>query len=169
MNIIFLDIDGPMIPARTYYKGDRPFDHQWCSFIYDPVAVGMINRLCEQFKAQVVFSTAHNENTIDIMQHQAKYNGLRNLHSDCQTPYPIICGDRYAAIKIWLADHLDETDEWIVIDDLNVYLEKQVVVDFEIGMTLDNFNQACFLFGEQGVDWTLTNLWNHNVLGRKSC
>lgn len=149
MNIIFQDIDGPLIPLRMYYGGSRPFNFQTGSFVYDPVAVGMLNNLCEKFNARVVFNSAHNENPHDRMKHQGTVNGLKYLHDDCKTDFNIlITQGRLASIEDWVERNTIQ-GKWIVIDDIVVDKPNQVLVDYNVGMTIDNYYRACHLFGEK--------------------
>ena len=145
MKIIFLDIDGPMIPLRMYYLGARIFDYDKGSFVYDPVAVGMINKLCEENNAKVVFNSAQGENPIEVMRHQGIVNGLKYLHEDCKTDFPKI-ENRYAAIIEWFKKNGD-VKNWIVIDDTIVYKPKQIIIDYDIGITMDNFIKANEMLG----------------------
>lgn len=148
MNIIFQDIDGPLIPLRMYFRGIRPFHHKFGSFIYDPVAVDMINYLCEKYNAQMVFNSAHNENSEEIMAHQAKVNGLLYLHPTIKTDFNIlVTKGRQNAIDDWLTKN--QCDQWIVIDDIRVNNNRQVMVNYSLGMTIENFYQACKLFGDK--------------------
>ncbi len=147
MRIIFQDIDGPLIPLRMYFSGNRPFANDPGSFVYDPVAVAMINHLCEQFGAKVVFNTAHNENPPEIMFKQGHFNGFKHLHDDIQTDYEtLISAGRHSSIKKWLEKH-PEVTEWIVIDDVLVYEPRQILVDYTLGMTLKDFHDSQRLFG----------------------
>lgn len=149
MNIIFLDIDGPLIPLRMYYRSDRMFDRNAGSFVYDPIAVDMINVLCDKFQAKVVFNSSHGENPQDIMRYQGTFNKLLYLHDDCATIFPK-CERRFDAIGEWFTRNpiTNPDDSWIVIDDIEVFLPRQVLVDLRIGLTMDNFYRACELFGE---------------------
>jgi hypothetical protein len=147
MKIIFLDVDGPMIPLRMYYLGSKMFDSNILSFTYDPVAVGMINTLCENNDAQVVFNSAHGASPIEVMRHQGTINGLKYLHEDCKTNYPDL-GSRYDAIDEWLINHENQgIEDWIVIDDTVVYKSKQILIDYKYGITMDNFIKASELLG----------------------
>ena len=149
MKIIFQDIDGPLIPFRMYYRGDRPFDTTKQSFVWDPIAVDMVNELCKKFDAKVVFNTAHGENPKEVLQHQAHQNGLLHVHDDCKTSYPFT-GNRYQAITEWLEKYPNvQKFDWIVIDDTQVCLSRQIKVDWEVGMTLENYRKACMLLGDE--------------------
>jgi hypothetical protein len=147
--IIFQDIDGPLIPFRMYYTGDRPFDPQQQSFIWDPVAVDMLNRLCEKFDAQIVFNTAHGENPREVLLHQAAYNRLKYIHPEVKTKYPFTA-NRYQAITEFLEIYPSiQKFDWIVIDDMQVCLSRQIKVDWEVGMTLENYKKSCLLLGDE--------------------
>lgn len=144
--IIFQDIDGPLIPFRLYFKGDRPlYQYSQGAFFYDPIAVLMLKELCEKCEAKVVFNTAHNENPAEIMKHQAVMNGMVDImHEDIQTNYckkefPDL--SRSDAIFRWLLNHPEVTD-WVVIDDMLVHPTRQARVDFNIGMTMDTYQLA---------------------------
>lgn len=140
--VIFQDIDGPFIPGRLYFNGHRPVrSTEPLAFFWDPVAVMMVNRICEKSNAKVVFNTAHNENPEEIMRYQAAQNGLAYLHKDCQTLYPRDEYSRMKAIEIWLRNH-PEINNWVCIDDMEVHPTNQVRVNFDIGMTLDDFNKS---------------------------
>lgn len=154
MRIIFLDIDGPLIPLRMYFNGNRPFNTEYGSFVYDPIAVAMIKTLASKFDAKVVFNSAHNENPAHIMLHQATFNGLKDvMHTDIITQFPHT-PDRLSAIETWLKEH-SEVTEWIVIDDMpvdssrNIAHSRQVPINYSLGMTMDSFQKACELFGEK--------------------
>ena len=109
MNIIFQDIDGPLIPLRMYFGGSRPFNLQAGSFVYDPVAVGMLNHLCEKFGARVVFNSAHNENPHDRMKHQGTVNGLKYLHDDCKTDYNILITKVFYSNSLFAVSYISST------------------------------------------------------------
>jgi hypothetical protein len=148
MNIIFQDIDGPLIPLRMYFGGNRPFNKQTGSFVYDPVAVAMINNLCEKFNAEIVYNSAHNENSVEVMRHQAKMNGLVHIHDTVKTNFTtLVTKSRHAAIEEWLSNN--KCNQWIVIDDIRVHNSRQVLVNYELGMTLTDYQKACTLFGEK--------------------
>lgn len=150
--IIFQDVDGPLIPLRMYFGGTRPFDKSTGSFIYDPIAVGMLVSLCQKFNAAVVFNTAHNENTDEIMMHQARYNHLASvMHPTAPcTDFIRKTHDRFGAIDDWLKLHPEiPPTQWVVIDDMPVHKTRQVKVDYTMGMTLANYQEVCELFGEK--------------------
>lgn len=150
MKIIFQDIDGPLIPHRMYFQGGRWYDPVAKSFFFDPIAVGMINSLCHQLGAKVVFNSAHNVNPKEIMHHQAKCNSLLFMHDDCTTTFATKTESRLGGIHDWLADH-PGVENWCVIDDMNVGTNRQVKVDYNIGMTIQNFAEAYRILS--GEEW----------------
>lgn len=147
MKIIFQDVDGPLIPGRLYYKKSARYNAELGAFVYDPVAVGMIRELCEQHDAKVVYNTAHNEESFDLMRYKARVNHMEDLlHDDCRTDFCLSAEDenpsRRAAIERWLARH-PEVTEWIVIDDeRNIHPTRQITIDFDLGITIANFLRA---------------------------
>lgn len=170
--IIFQDVDGPLIPLRMYFGGNRPFDVNAGSFIYDPVAVAMINHLCSQYGALMVYNSAHNENSPENMKHQATRNGLVHQHEDIKTNFDVLHDfGRHAAIKEWLSRHPEVTD-WIVIDDMPVYLPKQVHVNYSIGMTIEDFQRADYLLSGKepskiiGIGQKSSELANQQLKGK---
>jgi HAD domain in Swiss Army Knife RNA repair proteins len=145
--VIFQDIDGPLIPMRMYYRGNRPHNGQ--SFLYDPIAVDMLKVLCEKFDAKVVFNTLHNENPANIMLFQARTNNMLDfmLTQDPITSFADLQVGRLHAINQWLTRH-PEVTEWVVIDDADIDTDRLVQVDFHNGMTINTFVSVCEKFGE---------------------
>lgn len=134
-----------------YFHGGRWYDPVAKSFYFDPIAVGMINALCHQYDAKVVFNSAHNVNPQEIMHHQAKCNSLQHMHDDCTTIFPSQTTERIGGIHDWLDRHEGEVESWIVIDDMPVNTSKQVKVDYDVGMTIHNYAQAVELL--TGKPW----------------
>lgn len=152
MKIIFQDIDGPLIPHRMYFNGGRPFDQNRASFIWDPIAVQMVNKLTNKYDAKIVFSTAHGENPVEVLRHQAACNGLMNIHPDSKTNFPFT-DNKYRAITEWLDAHPNVGRlDWIVIDDQQVCLTHQVKVHWGVGLTLKNYKKACMLLAGDDVE-----------------
>ncbi len=147
MKIIFLDIDGPLIPLRMFFGGSRPYNYDARSFVYDPVAVGMINKLAETTGAQVVFNSAHCENTGEVMAHQARVNGLAHMHEKGKTDY-IFNRDltRESAMYNWM-QRFGRPEKWIVIDDCDMKLANQIVVNYDAGLSIHDFVKAHHLLG----------------------
>jgi hypothetical protein len=155
MKIIFLDVDGPLIPGRMYYESGStficdPLNDQKVSHRYDPIAVGMIKALCDATGAKVVFNSAHNGGGPASMKWQAKCNDLHEyLHeTEWTTQFPNGYGERINGIRGWLENH-PEVTTWIDIDDELVPTNRLVHVHFDIGMTIDNYRKALWLLTNQ--------------------
>ena len=137
--VIFLDIDGPMIPLRLYVRGDR-MRHPNGTFLFDPIGVWMINHLCQETDAQVVFNTAHCENPAEILHIQANTNAIERVHPEIKTKYMTSVNNRANAIMEFVLRH--NIKDWTVFDDYDMNLKRQVVVDFDIGITIKDMETA---------------------------
>lgn len=138
--VIFQDIDGPLIPFRLYFGGDRPFANG--SFIYDPIAVGMLKALCEQCEAKIVFNTAHNENPAEALRYQAQVNGFAEcLHPEVKTGFMTETTSRLGAVDKFRERH-PEIKSYCIIDDYKLNDPNAIQVDFNVGMTMDTFQDA---------------------------
>lgn len=149
MNIIFLDVDGPLIPGRLYhtnYVDDKghtvssQFDYKKGCFKWDPVAVDMITELCRKHAAKVVFSTSHNEVCFDTMKYKALCNNMSAeiLHEDVRTKFAVDSYSKKDSIVDWLRAH-PEVINWVVVDDEEIMPSNQVKVNFNLGITIDDF------------------------------
>jgi len=144
--VIFLDIDGPLVPGRAYksstdecdLNGNRPFDS---------MAVTMINRLIERSRAKVVISSAWSPIGKVRMQSLLKEQGLEfRFHQDWTSFNRE--GNRRETIERWLARH-PEIKKYVAIDDNPVIapLEGAVLVNFEDGFLLRDYRHACDILG----------------------
>lgn len=160
MNIIFQDIDGPLIPYRMYFLGDRlvnanndPRNPGRPFLAFDPVAVAMVNTLCERLNCQVVFNSAHNNGSMEEMRFKGEVNGLKYLHPSVKTKFNDGISDRYQAIGYWLDEHQDENIEnWIVFDDMYVHEPRQILVDILHGITLVDYQKAFNLLSGKDME-----------------
>jgi hypothetical protein len=143
--VIFLDIDGPMIPA-TMFLIDR-----MCSFNrnFPATTIAVVNDLCKRTGAKIVFNTTHNRPfngvpDIDVALVEQGLNAA-HLHDDKHTLYPSIPRD--VAIKEWLARH-DEVEAWVAIDDvLCADPEHMILVDPDAGVHVGHLNDAVRILG----------------------
>jgi hypothetical protein len=149
--IIFLDIDGPMIPGRAYTIAGhtKPLVMK-----FDPVAVGLLNNFCRTRNWQIVIHSSW----VRIMGGMKTYEhclaeGLDKelFHKDAY------CDEnenwRYTRVAKWLHEH-PETTHYLILDDepykvdlVTKYphpedMEKHLVlIDFEEGMLTSTINQ----------------------------
>lgn len=111
--IIFLDIDGPMIPHRALLlPGQTPI-----MTIFDPVAVSLVNHLCEEYGWKLVIHSAW----IRIYGGAFTHNhcieqGLKaeHFHEDAWCSEHIDW--RYTRIAEWLKRH-PEVTVYAAVDD----------------------------------------------------
>jgi len=146
MNILFLDVDGPLIPARMYYNGiPRNKDG---IFLYDPIAVGMIKKLVDFYELKLVYNSSHNDGGLDLMMRQGTTNGFTKemFHDDPITKFPLGILNRMDGISEWLTRH-SGVDKWAVVDDYTLPTDRAVKIDFNVGITLDNFEALANKFG----------------------
>lgn len=137
--IVFLDIDGPMIPSGCYlaYGVMASFSRK-----FSPIAVSCINRLCHEAKAKIVFNSVHcgaGQNLIDDAIREGIKKG--HLHDHCLTKYPN-ANSRLEAIEEWLDEHNNYEYDWVVFDDVEIGTNNQILVDFDIGITPYHMNLA---------------------------
>lgn len=111
--ILFLDIDGPMIPAKAYFL---PGQTRIVS-VFDPCAVGMLLKLISLTGAKIVISSVHRYQGMRHIEHLFKLNGIpiEHLHDDWHTTMDQSYS-RSEEIQIWLDAH-PSIEPYIAIDD----------------------------------------------------
>lgn len=148
--IIFLDIDGPMIPATMLLVDPMSSAHR----AFPPTTIAVLNKLCERTGAKVVFNTAHNVSWDGAPNIESAIvaGGLEQQHiraADFKTMYPDIPRD--VAVRSWLKNHAD-VSEWVAIDDtMFIDDERLVFVDSDAGLHVGHLNQAIEKLGGKPV------------------
>lgn len=111
--VIFLDIDGPMIPYRCLFLPDQPPVME----LFDPVAVSLLNRACQDYGWQIVIHSSWvkimgGEKTLEHCISQ----GLepRFFHKDAYVDEHLAW--RYTRVAKWLQDH-PEITKYCILDD----------------------------------------------------
>lgn len=131
MNILFLDVDGPLIPTRMTKEKEpempqmlREINRRSSTekFVYwkmDSTIVSFLNSLKEYYEFQVVLSSSWRKYlTKQECIHWFTCNQLKlylYLHNDWCTPD--INLPRDMQIKMWLDNHSRECKDFIVLDD----------------------------------------------------
>ena len=145
MKILFLDVDGPLIPARMYYNNLKSAQYWDGTWKYDPVAVDMIKALLEKYPdLRLVYNSSHNNDGKAHMLSQALNNGFKStdLHeSDWITEFPLTTLRRMDAISKWLTEHSGVT-KWAVFDDAKLDHPNAILINFNHGITLDDYQKA---------------------------
>lgn len=144
--IIFLDIDGPMIPGTMFLIDPM------CSFhrLFPPTTIAVINAVCKRTGAKVVLNTTHNrpfKDVPDIMDAMVAHGFDRSyFHSFAKTRYPDIPRDQ--AVQEWLAKRGDF--DWIAFDDARFTDDERLIwIDPDCGLHLGHLNEALERFGEK--------------------
>ncbi len=166
MKIIFQDIDGPLTTARTHIAFEPG---KMICRAFDPVSIGMINRLCKDHAAVIVVSSTwrfmDNRKTrkqilgedctnpldnFDLRQHLRDSGLTGTFHDDWKTPVCRISSTRGMEVRDWLEDHPEVTN-YICIDDDKDFaddmLPRLVKCDSYDGMSYANYLQADKLLG----------------------
>jgi hypothetical protein len=138
--IIFLDIDGPMIPASFYLVNVD------CSHYrkFPETQIALLSALCERSGAKIVFNTTHNQDWewAPPIHYALEAHGLERDHireTNFKTDYPSL--DRDLAVKKWLAENNPDAD-WLALDDSKFTTDDRLIwVDPDAGITLQHLNE----------------------------
>jgi hypothetical protein len=145
MNIIFLDIDGVMKPARCYLDDKK----HGADGGFDELSVAAVNKLAEKCNAGVVFNTTWNARwkTMDDVQSFAKDMGL-TCEIAGKTLYPSM-DSRLAAIHHWIGLSDQKNINWVALDDYEIASTRAVLVDAQVGITVDDYIKATEILGNR--------------------
>lgn len=157
--IIFLDIDGPVIPSSQFFV-DK---HASYSRVFAPSCLAIVKRLLEDADAKLVTNSTHNvlDRCLDWDVPDGARFDLRQdlvaagipkerIHDDWRTLYPHggkFSGsiNRLDAINAWQAEN-GEAD-WIAFDDCDFGHERLILVDYDYGISTPHYNKAAEIFG----------------------
>jgi hypothetical protein len=151
LKILFLDIDGPMIPGRAY---DMPGQTRPVVMNFDPCAVGQLNAFCGRHGWRIVLHTSW----LRVFGEKETYDHCIKQGVDPQyfAKDAWCSGDinwRYSRVAKYLETH-PEIDSYLILDDEPYQFDMRegiehpadmkghlVLVDFEDGITEDIMNQ----------------------------
>jgi hypothetical protein len=154
MRVIFLDFDGPMIPGRCYFMKNARVEG---IPQFDPVAVGLVNRLAEKSKAKIVIHSNWRKGYYkgDVpLRDWIISQGLdpKHFHEDFFAPQKL-SSDRFHDIQMWISDH-PELKEFVILEDVMLsigyerWLPNFVHIDYMEGFTWERYIKALDIFGE---------------------
>ncbi len=145
--VIFLDIDGPLLPARAWVLPQNR-DHVR-SQLFDSIAVAFVNRLVDRSGGAIVISSTWRARGLAYITGCFESNGIpaRHIHADWATPSPSAINDsRLMQIHAWLDKHTEIT-HYVCIDDIDLGIPECVLVTFQDGMLLDHYREATRILG----------------------
>lgn len=170
MNVIFVDIDGPLLPRKMhmFHKnrklGINPETGVGYYPVFDEFSIRTFNLWAKYAEAKIVFSThwafSHTEEQLkEIM----KLNGLGFDYHDVLFTPKKMSSQRSHEITWWLKDNTSAGDKFIAVDDdtscqdieqlitsghETTKAEGQWInVDYDSGMSWDNFLDGCDTLG----------------------
>lgn len=111
--VIFVDVDGPMIPVRAMYLPTQTS----ISSAFDPCAASMLLKLVDQTNASIVISSVRRKDGYERCVELFESNGIPSslFHEDWRTS-PESGRTRSAEIADWLQRH-PEVEQWVALDD----------------------------------------------------
>lgn len=138
-NVIFLDIDGVMKPARLYLDASVPkVKAGFC-----PTAVAAVNRIAERCSAGIVFNSTWNAFTDPCIFKIARSEGIAAPILG-KTKYPYN-ENRLSSINEWIAEN--GCGNWVSLDDAEIKSDNAVWVNPEYGIGLNNYCDATKILG----------------------
>lgn len=168
MKIIFLDIDGVLNSGRSFIAfaknardaeyEDDPYWYKLTKSTIDPVSVGLLNRVLEDFDAKIVLSSTHRMHFPDgpgkLAQIQDYLTNLGVQGERCMGWTPRLNTIRGKEIAAWLEPNIAAVvDSYIILDDSSDFLPEQM--EFHVhckgghGITEENYYQMTRLFGRE--------------------
>lgn len=150
MKVIFLDIDGPMIPERACYLSGQGT----LLWKFDPVAVGLLLDVIEKTGAKLVVSSTWGHKGKEVVFQLFEDNGIPTslVHEDWITPRNV--RKRSDQIYQWLTNH-PEVKKFAALDDENMtkdFGHKMILVTYEDGMLCKHHKALIELLGGREED-----------------
>ena len=158
MNIIFVDIDGPLMSRKMHmFHQNRQVGKEKAMPRFDEFSVRAFNLWAKYSNAKIVFSTAWAWNwTEDELKNVMRENGLGFDYHDVVTTPKKNESNRVQEIAWWLYDNAKQNDRYMIVDDdtscqdINNFVDLPGIggwinVDFDNGTSWDNFLDGCDL------------------------
>lgn len=166
-NICFVDIDGPFVTVRSHVGLSR---RKGIMETFDPVAVGLFNRLAEQTNLHMVVSSSWRKVHPDLTSMETILR-VAGFEAPMFSDFLFLCGerdldmrqqDRTTAIRHpdkirgdevadWLERNDGLFDQYIIIDDDSDFhphqLPRLVQADPDHGLSYENYRTALKLLG----------------------
>lgn len=164
VNIVFLDFDGPIVNHRASLSAGEDRCGGGMSYL-DPIACGLVKRLCEEHNARIVVSSSWRTD-FDLTTMQAVLGaacpGLdrfvypdqdhwRTVSYVFSEEMQIYTSDRGREIAKWLSDNKNVWKDFVVIDDMadmRPVMDRLVKVDAYEGFGFHAYMKAKKLLGD---------------------
>jgi hypothetical protein len=174
--IVFLDVDGPLIPSYQY------INNRMASYErnFSPICVNIVKMIVDpngQWKlgvdplekyrdpkrhppVKIVMNTYHNQHPTELWAALREFGLTEYMHTNWQTSYPQFNSqygaNRMYAIDGWLKvnsdtvlNDYDGDFDWIALDDENFTNDARLfLIDFDLGITVKTYNAIA-------ADWNL--------------
>lgn len=138
MKIVFIDVDGPLMPARMYIYGPHPG--------FDPVCVKFLLEIIHRCNAKLVACTTHAMRGKEYLFNLFETNGIdTSLFHDDWSIGKIGGNSRTELINAWLEKH--KPDRYCIIDDAKIDNRKVVRVNAEVGISPSDYRKATEMLG----------------------
>lgn len=112
MNVIFLDIDGPLLSRRMWAAVDNfallrtPVDERIAHLKFDPGSVGLISRACELAEAQLVLASNWRRTwpgDLEALKRKLDEEGLQHDRWHHNWKLPVLpAGNKQSELEAWL-------------------------------------------------------------------
>ena len=161
--VIFLDIDGALLPLRARVLGGNPEALERALVkrprtlaeypqAFDPVGIAMVNRLGTRSDGQFVISSnwlvgGEDKGRAALVQDLLIHNGLEpgRFHEHPTVPKKLR-SNKAQEIAMWLDAH-PMVHRWVTIEDDHWDDERCVPCSYEDGMTAEVYRAACHALG----------------------
>ncbi len=141
MKVIFLDVDGVLCTARSYFAYDIPNKRKMWN-AWDEVACTCVREVCKKGIKIVVSSTwRHPLHEVELKEHMEKHGLLEFLRLPAWRT-PALAGEmRGYEIEDYLK-HNTDIEDYKILDDVDQFLETQakklILTDEQNGMSAEN-------------------------------
>lgn len=152
MKVIFLDIDGVLNSNRSAKAlGGMPFPDEMGSrdwHLFDPVAVGLLQKVCEETGAVCVLSSSWRMSmTLAEVQDLAAYLGVKIVGATRPTLTREMRGEQ---IRDWLCSN-HPIEKYAILDDDADMLDEQkdnfVQTSFQEGLLFEHYMKLVSILG----------------------
>ncbi len=159
MNVIFLDIDGPLLSRRMWAAVDNfallrtPVDERITHLKFDPGSVGLISRACELAQAQLVLASNWRRTwpgDLEALRQKLEYEGLppHLWHQNWKLPV-IPTGNKQSELEVWLEEN-GPVAKAVFIDDETLTCPTpvvQITVSLDDGFGMQAYRDTISYFG----------------------